>query len=24
VIENDLKYIHRDHDDVLDMKGGMH
>lgn len=24
VIENDLKYINRDHDDVLDMKGGMH
>ena len=24
VIENELKYIHRDHDDVLDMKGGMH
>lgn len=24
VVENDLKYIHRDHDDVLDMKGGMH
>ena len=23
VIENELKYIHRDHDDVLDMKGGM-
>ena len=23
VIENDLKYIHRDHDDMLDMKGGM-
>ena len=23
VVENELKYIHRDHDNVLDMKGGM-
>ena len=23
VIENDMKYIHRDHDGMLDMKGGM-
>ena len=23
VIENDMKYIHRDHDSMIDMKGGM-